>query len=182
MGKLILVRHGQSLWNKENKFSGKSEVGLSNEGIIQANNLNKKLNNYEFDLIFCSELKRAKETLNIIFPNNKTCFLEELNEKNYGDLQDQNKDKVREEFGIKQVEEWRRGYDVHPPHGESMHELQTRVLEFFNNFILPNKDKNILVVSSENPIRFLIMRFENLNYEEGKKLEVENCKIYEYII
>lgn len=122
MIKLVLVRHGQSLWNKENKFTGWTDIGLSEQGIQEAKEAGKVLKEegYNFDIAYTSELIRAQDTLKYILeemgqddiPVNRSW---RLNERHYGALQGTNKDEARAEFGEEQVEIWRRSADVRPP-------------------------------------------------------------------
>ena len=122
MIKLVLVRHGQSLWNKENKFPGWTDIGLSEQGINEAKEAGKVLKEegYNFDIAYTSELIRAQDTLKYILeemgqddiPVNCSW---RLNERHYGALQGINKDEARTEFGEEQVEIWRRSADVRPP-------------------------------------------------------------------
>lgn len=122
MKKLVIVRHGQSLWNLENKFTGWTDVGLSDKGIEEAKNaglLLKELN-YKFDIAFTSVLKRANDTLYYILDelnerNIPIKYSYKLNERHYGALQGLNKDETKEKYGEEQVKLWRRSADVRPP-------------------------------------------------------------------
>ena len=122
MKKLVIVRHGQSLWNLENKFTGWTDVGLSDKGIEEAKNagiLLKELN-YKFDIAFTSVLKRANDTLYYILDelNERDIpihYSYKLNERHYGALQGLNKDETREKYGEEQVKLWRRSADIRPP-------------------------------------------------------------------
>lgn len=121
MPKLVLVRHGQSIWNLENKFTGWTDVGLSDKGVKEAIDAGKTLKKlgYTFDVAYTSLLKRAQDTLNIILKEldlnieiNKTY---KLNERHYGALQGLNKDETRQKYGEEQVRLWRRSAEVRPP-------------------------------------------------------------------
>ena len=121
MQKLVLVRHGQSIWNLENKFTGWTDVGLSDKGVKEAIDAGKTLKKlgYTFDVAYTSLLKRAQDTLNIILKEldlnieiNKTY---KLNERHYGALQGLNKDETRKKYGEEQVRLWRRSAEVKPP-------------------------------------------------------------------
>ena len=121
MIKLVLVRHGQSVWNLENKFTGWTDVDLSENGIIEAHEAGKLLkeNNYTFDIAYTSVLKRANHTLDIILEelglNIPINYSWRLNERHYGALQGLNKDETRKKYGDEQVKLWRRSYDITPP-------------------------------------------------------------------
>ena len=122
MIKLVLIRHGQSEWNKENRFTGWTDVDLSSQGIDEARTAGKilKNNGYNFDIGYTSVLKRAIKTLDIILdemnlmwiPVNK-CW--KLNERHYGALQGLNKAETAEKYGEEQVHIWRRSVDIRPP-------------------------------------------------------------------
>lgn len=121
MQKLVLVRHGESIWNLENKFTGWTNVGLSDNGIKEAINVGKTLKKlgYIFEVAYTSLLKRAQDTLNIILKEldlnieiNKSY---KLNERHYGALQGLNKDETRKKYGEEQVRLWRRSAEVRPP-------------------------------------------------------------------
>ena len=122
MIKLVLVRHGESVWNKENKFTGWTDVELSEYGINEAKKAGKVLkeNGFSFDIAYTSVLKRANDTLSLILKEmneeNIPVFKSyKLNERHYGALQGLNKDEARKEFGEEQVHIWRRSADVRPP-------------------------------------------------------------------
>lgn len=119
--KLILLRHGESIWNKENRFTGWTDVDLSSKGIEEAINAGKimKNNNVTFDVAFSSVLLRAKKTLDLVLKemnvNVPVYYNYRLNERHYGSLQGLNKDETRKKYGEEQVHIWRRSYDVRPP-------------------------------------------------------------------
>ena len=123
MSKLVLVRHGESVWNKENKFTGWTNVELSEKGIEEAKEAGRKLkeNGFTFDLAYTSLLKRANDTLNYILLEldlyNKIDVIKsyKLNERHYGALQGLNKDETREKYGEEQVHIWRRSFSIRPP-------------------------------------------------------------------
>lgn len=119
--KLVLLRHGQSIWNKENKFTGWTDIDLSKQGIEEAKEAGKllKQNNFTFDIAFTSVLKRANNTLNYVLKemnlNIPIKYSYKLNERHYGALQGLNKDETRKKYGEEQVHSWRRSADVRPP-------------------------------------------------------------------
>ena len=119
--KLVLLRHGESVWNKENRFTGWTDVDLSEKGVKEAENAGKLLKDkgYTFDVSFTSILKRANRTLEIVLKemnlNIPVYYSYRLNERHYGALQGLNIDEMRKKFGDEQVHIWRRSYDVRPP-------------------------------------------------------------------
>lgn len=122
MYKLVLIRHGESTWNKENRFTGWTDVDLSEKGIVEAHEAGKLLKEegFKFDIVFTSVLKRAIATMDIVLeelgakdlPVKKSW---RLNERHYGALQGLNKAETAEKYGEEQVKLWRRSYDVRPP-------------------------------------------------------------------
>lgn len=119
--KLVLLRHGQSIWNKENRFTGWTDVPLSKEGTVEAHEAGKLLkeNGFNFDIAYTSVLKRAIDTLDIVLKemnlNVPIIYDYHLNERHYGALQGLNKDETRKKYGDEQVLLWRRSADVRPP-------------------------------------------------------------------
>ena len=122
MKTLVLIRHGESLWNKENRFTGWTDIGLSEKGMLEAKKGGKNLKDGEFtfDIVYTSVLKRAIQTLNIALEEMDMMWLPvikswRLNERHYGALQGMNKLEMVEKFGDEQVQLWRRGFDIQPP-------------------------------------------------------------------
>ena len=171
MGKLVLVRHGESLWNKEGRFTGWVDIPLSEKGIKQAVQTGKKLKNIKIDVAFTSKLTRAQESLLRILAQQKCTgvFLhksrwrktwsmhmgkefnkneipihsdDHLNERYYGILQGKNKNEVRKEFGEEQVFFWRRSWTTRPPKGENLKDVYKRVIPYFKSKILPHLRAN----------------------------------------
>jgi len=180
MAKLVLVRHGQSQWNLENRFTGWVDVDLSVKGIDEADKAGAHLVGMKFDHAFTSDLKRAQKTLDIILKKiNQTALPVEkdkaLNERHYGDLQGLNKAETAKKFGDEQVHIWRRSYDVAPPNGESLKDTAARTLPYFNAKILPLvlKGQNILVAAHGNSLRSIVMELEKLTREQVLNLNLD---------
>ena len=187
MNKLILLRHGQSQWNLENRFTGWTDVSLTEKGAqeaIEAGKLMKK-NNISIDLIFCSVLQRATETarLAVLEMNLKQLWNEKnelmmmrdqaLNERDYGDLVGLNKKETADKFGKKQVHIWRRSFDIQPPGGESLKNVVERVRPYFEANIKPElkKQKNILIAAHGNSLRAMMICVGFYKPEEISKIE-----------
>jgi len=178
---LCLIRHGESLWNKENRFTGWVDVPLTDNGREQAKKAGEILKslNIKFDIAYTSLLSRSIETLEIIIKtlgDNIPVIKDiSLNERHYGDLQGLNKDKVAEIYGKEQVRLWRRSLKVRPPNGESLEDTQKRTLPFFERTIKGDLElnKNVLVVAHGNSLRSIISYIENLNEEQILNLEIE---------
>jgi 2,3-bisphosphoglycerate-dependent phosphoglycerate mutase len=171
---LVLVRHGESEWNKLNLFTGWKDPDLSPKGVAEAHEAGRllKAEGLTFDIAFTSDLLRAQHTLDIILaelgqkpPVHKD---QKLNERDYGDLSGLNKDEARKKWGEKQVHVWRRSYDVPPPGGESLKDTAARVLPYYDTVIRPALEagRKVLVVAHGNSLRALIMRLEELSGEE----------------
>ena len=179
MATLVIVRHGQSEWNLENRFTGWVDVDLSPKGIAEAREAGKKLSNFRFDAAFSSVLQRANKTLDAILEQNGQSNLhvernEALNERMYGDLQGMNKDEARKEFGEEQVHQWRRSYDIAPPGGESLNTTGDRTLPYFDSQIAPllKAGKSIIIAAHGNSLRALVKHLEKLTPEEILAVEI----------
>jgi 2,3-bisphosphoglycerate-dependent phosphoglycerate mutase len=179
MPDLVIVRHGQSQWNLENRFTGWIDIDLSEKGIEEARNAGEKLKGYKFDIAFTSALIRAQKTLDIILEiiGQKDIPIikdKALNERMYGDLQGLNKDETRKKFGDEQVKLWRRSYDVAPPNGESLKDTAERVIPFYEQKIVPElkAGKNVLISAHGNSLRALVMHLENLSKEQIIETEI----------
>jgi 2,3-bisphosphoglycerate-dependent phosphoglycerate mutase len=178
MPKLILVRHGQSLWNLEDRFTGWVDVPLTTLGKEEARRAGKLLTGFKIDVAYTSGLTRAQNTLALIADELgvelPTIRDEALNERHYGDLQGLNKAQTAEKFGAEQVHIWRRSYDVPPPNGESLELTAKRTLPFFERCILGDiaQGKNVLVVAHGNSNRSIVMQLDKLSQEEVLNLNL----------
>ncbi len=171
MAKLILLRHGQSAWNKKNVFTGWVDIPLSNQGIQESILAGKQIADIPVDVIYTSELVRSQMTAFLAmtehFSGNVPCvrhkgasFLEkwytkgddteglipmyiawQLNERMYGDLQGKNKEEIAAEFGADQVKLWRRSYRTAPPGGETLEDTAKRAIPFFSDAIVSHLAK-----------------------------------------
>ena len=173
MKNILLIRHGQSEWNKLNLFTGFKNIELSEQGIDEANKAGQNFKNLsiKFDIVFTSELKRAQETAKIILKNldqwdhlygeGKIITDIKLNERDYGDLTGLNKKETADKFGEEQVHKWRRGYSDQPPNGESLEDVVRRVKIYFEESINPAiqsaDNNNILIAAHGNSLRALLI-------------------------
>ena len=187
MNKLILLRHGQSQWNLENRFTGWKNVPLTEKGEAEAKKAGEliKKHNISIDRVFSSVLERANKTaeisikkaeLNNLLENNKiimTCS-EKLNERDYGDLVGLNKQETADKFGKDQVHIWRRSYDIPPPNGESLKDVVERVSPYFKENIKPLLDKgeNILIAAHGNSLRAMMIELGMYKPEEISNIEL----------
>lgn len=178
MPTLVLVRHGQSLWNLQNRFTGWVDVPLTAQGESEARRAGEQLKGMPFDVAYTSALTRAQRTLDLIQETMGTSLPiirdQALNERHYGDLQGMNKDEMRAEFGEEQVHIWRRSYDVPPPNGEALKNTAERTIPFYKRCILGDlkQGRNVLVVAHGNSNRSIVMALEGLSGEEIMKVEL----------
>lgn len=180
MPALALVRHGESLWNLENRFTGWTDVPLTPGGEKEARNAGEALaaDGLRFEIAYTSVLDRATHTLDLILDvTGLDCPVirdAALNERHYGDLQGLNKARTAERFGAEQVHLWRRSFDIAPPGGESLKDTAARTLPFFERAILGDvaQGKNVLVVAHGNSNRAIVMRLDDLTEDEVPGLEL----------
>ncbi|MCX7936770.1 MAG: 2,3-diphosphoglycerate-dependent phosphoglycerate mutase [Chlorobi bacterium] len=189
MGILILLRHGQSEWNKENRFTGWIDVDLSERGIEEARAAGDALRDIPIDIVFTSALRRAIRTAEIVLERIGKQDIpliknQALNERHYGDLQGLNKDDVARQYGLEQFKLWRRSYDVAPPNGESLKMTSERVLPYYESEILPHlrEGKNVLIVAHGNSLRALVMALEKLTPAQIVEKEIPTGIPFAYII
>ena len=169
---LVLVRHGESEWNKKNLFTGWRDVDLTENGIREAREAGRRIKakGLRFDVGFTSALIRAQRSLDLMLTEigqrNIPVFKDQaLNERDYGDLVGLNKDDARAKWGAEQVHVWRRSYDVAPPGGESLKDTAARVLPYYIQEMLPRllRGDNMLVAAHGNSLRALVMVLERLS-------------------
>ena len=181
MARLILVRHGQSVWNAANRFTGWTDVDLSEKGVEEADEAGLQLADIRFDVVHTSDLIRAQRTAEIILGHNQasgddvpTRYDWRLNERHYGALQGLNKTETAEKHGAEQVHVWRRSYDVAPPEGESLEMTAQRTIPYFIDEIVPDLEGglNVLVSAHGNSLRSIVMHIEGISPEEIVSLEI----------
>ena len=179
MAELILLRHGQSQWNLENRFTGWVDVPLSPKGILEAKAAGMKIQGRQIDQLFTSVLQRAMHTAQLAFEVAAiaavpTTRAQELNERMYGDLQGLNKAEAAKKWGDEQIKIWRRSYDVPPPNGESLADTAARVIPYWEQHILPvlKTGKNVLIAAHGNSLRALVMHLKGLTRAQVLELEI----------
>tara|TARA_Y100000588_G_C14190666_1_gene897868 strand:+ start:1125 stop:1724 length:600 start_codon:yes stop_codon:yes gene_type:complete len=177
---LILIRHGQSVWNAANRFTGWTDVDLSEKGVEEAEQAGKDLREYRIDVVHTSDLIRAQRTAEIIMSLNEdsegatTKFDWRLNERNYGSLQGLNKAETAERHGAEQVHIWRRSFDVAPPEGESLEMTAERTIPYFEDEVMSDlrDGKNVLVSAHGNSLRSIVMHIEGISKDSIVSLEI----------
>jgi 2,3-bisphosphoglycerate-dependent phosphoglycerate mutase len=179
MADLILLRHGESQWNLENRFTGWVDVPLSARGEAEARAAGAKLAGRRIDRLYTSVLQRAIDTATLALETGGLGALATtrdaaLNERMYGDLQGLNKAEAATRFGAEQVKRWRRSYDVRPPGGESLADTAARVLPYWEGHILPDlkAGRDVLVVAHGNSLRALVMHLDHLTSAQVLELEI----------
>jgi 2,3-bisphosphoglycerate-dependent phosphoglycerate mutase len=180
MPTLALVRHGQSLWNLENRFTGWVDVPLTADGEREARDAGHRLRDaaLTFDIAYTSALRRAQDTLTLLMETAgydlPVIGDEALNERHYGDLQGLNKAQTAERYGDEQVHIWRRSFATPPPNGESLEMTAARTLPFFQRAILGDiaQGKDVLVVAHGNSNRSIVMQLDDLDEEGVLSLEL----------
>ncbi len=174
MGTIVLLRHGQSQWNLENRFTGWENVPLTEKGKAEARQAGEliQLEGFHFDAAYTSLLVRAQETLQIVLgvidqapPIERDSA---LNERHYGSLQGLNKAETAEKYGAEQVHQWRRSFDIPPPGGEALAQTANRTLPYFRHYILPRavRGETIIVAAHGNSLRSIAMELGKMSPEE----------------
>lgn len=182
MYKFVIIRHGLTEWS--NRFTGWTDIDLAPNGIEETKKYGLKLKElgYSFDLGFTSVLKRGVKTLEIVLKvlgQENVPIIKDwrLNERNYGDLQGQNKAEAVTKYGEEQVRVWRRGYDVAPPNGESLKDTYNRVIPYFQKMIEPKikKGKKVILSGHSNSIRAIVKYLDNLSDQEIVAVNIPYC-------
>ncbi len=190
MAFLVVIRHGISEYNKQKRFTGFTDVSISEEGREQARKVGRTLKEkgLTFQGVYASWLKRSWETLDIVLPELGATHLPIikhpfLNERHYGDLQGRKHEDMAAEFGEKQVQIWRRSYATRPPNGESLSDVVVRTGFYLQNEILPRvfAGENILVCAHGNSNRSILKQLQNISDEEivGKEIAYDEPIIFE---
>ena len=189
MGTLVLIRHGQSQWNLENRFTGWVDIPLTDAGRDEARRGARLITSFRFDRAFTSVLVRAQETLDLVLKELGQTRVpierdQALNERHYGALQGLNKADMARQYGEAQVHIWRRSYDVAPPKdktewnpdgiSESLKDTAARTLPYFNAKILPlvKAGQTILVVAHGNSLRAIVMDLDRMTTEQVLQLNI----------
>ena len=188
IGKLIVVRHGESEWNKANIFTGKTDVHLSADGFKVSEALGALIKDIEIHKVYASTQARSIETEVCMMSGGGHCDAETihynsaLNERDYGDYTGKNKDEIKKELGEEGIQTLRRAWDYHVPNGETLKMVYERAVPFFRQEILPilKNGENVLVVSHGNTIRALIKYIEKIGDKEIEKIEMPFNEIFIY--
>lgn len=178
MSVLVMVRHGQSLWNLENRFTGSVDVPLTEKGVLEAKQAGALLDKYTFDVAYCSFLTRAVVTLETMVRTMgmpvPVIRLKDFNERSYGELEGLKKDAVREKYGPEVYRLWHRGYEIAPPGGESLKQAAVRVWSVYRRTVGEDlaAGKNVLLVAHGNVLRVLMMHLDEIDTAAIGMLEI----------
>ncbi|MEA2109682.1 MAG: 2,3-diphosphoglycerate-dependent phosphoglycerate mutase [Pseudomonadota bacterium] len=185
MSVLVMVRHGQSLWNLENRFTGSVDVPLTEKGVLEAKQAGALLDKYTFDVAYCSFLTRAVVTLETMVrtmgmpvPVIPVIRLKDFNERSYGELEGLKKDAVREKYGPEIYRLWHRGYEIAPPGGESLKQAAARVWGAYCRTVAGDlaAGKNVLLVAHGNVLRVLMMHLDEIDAAAIGTLEIPTAE------
>jgi 2,3-bisphosphoglycerate-dependent phosphoglycerate mutase len=187
-GRLILIRHTESVWNKLNVFTGWVDVELSEDGKEHARRVGESLKGkYDVDKAYTSSLVRAHQTLDLVMEGAGISGIPvvkdwHLNERFYGNWQAKNKDQTVAKYGQDAVHAVRRGYSARPPGGESLEDTTERVMEYFEETIEPElrAGKTILIAAHGNSLRALAKKLEDLTNEQVPTFEIANGEVLIY--
>lgn len=188
---LVLIRHGQSAYNYDNRFTGTADCPLSPVGRVEAVQVGRELQHLsvQLDKVYCSKLQRTQETFSIIAKTVSPMYdhaavqsVPALNERNYGLLQGRNKKQAVAQYGSAAVERWRRSYTDIPPGGESLEQTGERVVRFYTALVQPDLQAGcrILLLAHGNTLRSLMMYLEGLSPEQVEQLEVVTGEVIIY--
>lgn len=200
MGEFLVIRHAESIYGNKNIYSGIIDIPLSTKGIEQAKKIAPKVGKLCYDIVYTSTLIRSLETALIILNNNSNekipvrvkksqlkeymqrdkflpiLEIEELNERNYGELQNLNKDEVKKLYKADEIQKWRRGFHLAPPSGESFKDVVKRIKSFMDTYLFPFiNEKDIFVVAHQNSMRALYYLLLNETEENIEKIDFDNC-------
>lgn len=178
--RLVLIRHGESQWNKENRFTGWTDIDLSPQGEHECRLVAKKLRTIPFDIAYASTLMRSWRSAEIILAAlglaEKVLLVKNdaLRERHYGKLQGLNKEEAALQFGAEQIRKWRRSFRARPPEGESLADTAGRVLPYFKEAVMPQlaAGKNVLIIAHGNSLRALVMHLEGMDEEMIEAFEI----------
>lgn len=179
---LVLIRHGESVWNAKGIWTGLSDIDLDEKGKEVARQNGQVIKDIHFDRAFTSRLKRARHSLDEIqriTGDVPTVEDDALNERDYGKFTGKNKWEIEKEAGEEQFLKWRRGWDEPIPGGETLRDVYNRVVPYYQNNILPilKKDQNVLVVAHGNSLRALVKFLDNISDEDIQNLEVATGEV-----
>ena len=186
MAYLVLVRHGESLWNAKGLWTGLTDISLSEKGKEEARKAGEAIKDIKFQMAFTSVLSRAKETLQEIEESlgYKLPVVEDvaINERDYGDYTAKNKWQVKESIGDEKFLQLRRSWDFPVPNGESLKDVYARVMPYYQDHILPElkAGKNVLISAHGNSLRALVKYLDNIPDDKIAELEIPTGQVLVY--
>jgi len=189
MAKLILIRHGQSLWNAKHLWTGLTDISLSQTGSEEARSAAEKIKEEKIDVAFVSSLKRAKETLSVVLKATGQNYIKivenkALDERDYGIYTGENKWELQKKFGEEKFFNIRRGWNVPIPNGETLKDVYSRVIPYYLENVLPElkNSKTVLISAHGNSLRALVKYLDRLSDAEVSKVEIPTGGVIVYEI
>jgi 2,3-bisphosphoglycerate-dependent phosphoglycerate mutase len=185
MARIFIFRHGETYDNKHHDFSGFRNVDLNEQGISEAQKIKEALKDEQVTKAYQSDLLRSQRTLEIVLEGHENVEVitdARIKERDYGDLTGLSKEKIEKGFP-ELFEAWHRSYDIPPPKGESIKDVEKRVLEFLADFVPTWRENDVIFISAHgNSIRPMRRYFEKISQEEMCTYENVPGKIYEYTL
>lgn len=188
MGQLVIIRHGQTEWNAQGKWTGVTEVDLTEKGREEAREAGEIIKDIKFDVVFVAGMRRARQTYEemcgVMNCDIKPISTDELDERDYGIYTGMNKWELKEKIDPEEFQKIRRGWDTPIPEGESLQQVYERVVPYYQAKILPElqNKKNVLIVAHGNSMRALVKHIENLSPEAIEKVELGTGQVRYYKI
>lgn len=183
MSKIFVFRHGETSDNKDRIFSGTRDVDLTENGVAEAEDIAEKLKDEKVTKAYASEQRRSRHTLDIVLrfhPDIVPIADNRIRERDYGNLTGKNKDETAKQFPT-DYPLWHRSYDTPPPNGESIKDVEERVVSFLDEVIPTFAKEDVILISAHgNSIRPMRKYFEGLSNDEMATFEHEKGKIYSY--
>ena len=184
--KIYIFRHGKTVFNEKKIFTGWKDSRLTKNGVLEAKKVGKKLKNKEIDIAFCTRLSRSKDTLREVLKYHKECFLtiqdDRMIERSYGRLEGLTHKHIIEKYGIKMFNDYHRSYNIRPPKGESIKDVEKRVLSFIKDLLkfIKKNGVNVAISAHGNSMRPFRRYFEKLSIKKMIKLENPWDDYFEY--
>jgi len=186
MANLILIRHGQSQWNEKGLWTGLTDIGLTEKGREEARVAGNKIKGMVIDFAFTSDLIRAQQTLEeikgVLGIDVPTVQNKALNERDYGIFTGKNKWEIKKQVGDEQFQKIRRGWNTTIENGESLKDVYSRVIPYYQTEILPKlkEGKNVIIVAHGNSLRALVKYLEKISDSDVSNLEIATGEVYCY--
>ncbi len=186
--KIYLFRHGQTEFNRDNKFTGWHDAKITTTGLEDAKIVSERLKNKKFQVAFHTSLSRSKDTLKEVLKFHPECTEiiqdDRIKERNYGNLNGKTHWQTVQKFGTDKYDLWHRSWNVRPPKGESFADVEKRVSLFIKDLkkLVSKTNANVVISAHGNSIRLFRKIFEKLSIKETCEIYIPYDKVYEYSI